>query len=266
MEDEMNKYLSLDQQIVHLFVDKSVMFEREEIDFAKNILRDNNYRNFVSCSKVKFAEFIDEHLMMYKTAEFKEWRAYFELDCCVSEHLMKNLTLFERTLNSRVSYYISELMESNELSNFEKNEIVSKVKGIKTRNKIKFKNYTGDRSWFYISEMSFGEMKQLLLWIYYNRQTVYFELVKDYSFLYKHVRTRMDELNILRNNLFHNKPLTVYLTRGNIYNEKIINNRFNATKWISEIKIHHSMRELINEVCESSINYIEIKNSLRKVG
>jgi len=57
------EYFDLDKQIVHLAIDKSVMFERAEIDVAEEMLRDNNYRNFVSCSKIKFAELIGGNLV-----------------------------------------------------------------------------------------------------------------------------------------------------------------------------------------------------------
>jgi len=262
----MNKYLDLDQQIVHLFVDKSVMFEREEIDVAKKLLRDNNYLNFVSCSKVKFAEFIDEHLMMYKTAEFKEWRAYFDMDCYVSKHLINNLTIFERTINSRVSNYISDLMSKDRLSNYEKNEIISKVIRIQDRNDIKFSEYTGNFSWVYISEMSFGEMKQILLWIYNNRKDDYFQIVNGYNFLNNQVKNRIDELNRLRNNLFHNKPLTVYLTRGKIYNRKFNSRRLKAVNWILNLKSHQRLKKEAKDIYFFVEKYIKIKNSLRKVG
>ena len=258
----MNKYLNLDQQIVHLFVDKSVMFELSEIDIVKKILYDNNYLNFVSCSKVKFAELIDKHLMMYKTASFKDWQAYFEIDCYVSDHLKNNMTVFERALNSRISDYISNLMANDGLSNFEKNEIIVKVRQNQNRKGVNFSKYNGDRSWFYISEMTFGGMKQLLYWMYDNRRNDYFDIVRGFTFLNKQVRNRIDELNILRNTLFHNKPITVYLTAGNIYKNENVRDRMNAVKWISEVKIHQSMRALVTDVCDSSQRFIDIKNSL----
>ena len=120
----MREYFDLKRQIVHLAIDKSVMFERSEIDIAEELLRDNNYRNFVSCSKIKFAELIGSNLVMYKTASFKEWKAYFEMDCRVSKHLLGNLIRFERTINSRVSHHISALMSGDQLSSFEKNAVV----------------------------------------------------------------------------------------------------------------------------------------------
>jgi len=258
----MEKYFDLDQQIVYLAIDKSVMFELSEIDIAKKLLRDNNYRNFVSCSKVKFAEFIDEHLMMYKTAEFKSWQAYFEIDCYVSEHLMKNLTRFERTLNSRISDYVSELMERKKLSNFEKNEIISKITCINSRNGVKFSRYNGNESWLYISEMSFGEMKQLLFWIYDNRRNDYFEVVKGYDFLNKQIKIRMDELNRLRNNLFHNKSTTAYLTIRAVKNKKLISDRIKLVKWVSEMAVHKELAKDVREICYYAQKYIENKNSL----
>jgi len=121
------EYFDLNKQIVHLAIDKSVMFEHAEISVAKEMLCDNNYRNFVSCSKIKYAELIGSNLIMYKTANFKDWKSYFEMDCRISKHLMGNLIDFERTINSRVSHQVSALMTNNQLSNFEKNAIVQMI-------------------------------------------------------------------------------------------------------------------------------------------
>ena len=188
----MDKYLNLQEQIVHLFVEKSVMFEHAELDIAEKLLRDNGYHNFVASSKVRFAEFIDEHIMMYKTTPFREWQDYFEMDCYVSEHLKNNMTIFERTLNSRISDYISGLIENDRLSNFEKNEIIIKIRQNPNRKGGNFSKYDGNRSWFYISEMTFGGMKQLLYWVYDNRRNDYFDIVEGFDFLKKQVRNRID--------------------------------------------------------------------------
>ena len=258
----MSKYLDLQQQIVHLFVDKSVMFEHSELDIAEKLLRDNGYHNFVASSKVKFAEFIDEHLMMYKTIPFKEWQGYFEMDCYVSEHLKSNLTVFERTLNSRISDYVSGLMASGILSNFEKNEIIVKVRQNPNRKGVNFSKYNGEKSWFYISEMTFGGMKQLLFWIYDNRRDNYFGIIEGFDFLNKQVENRIDELNNLRNSLFHNKPTTVYLIKGNISDKKKIKDRITAVKCIAELRTHRELSNNVNDVCFYAKRYIDIKNSL----
>ena len=54
----MQEYFDLNKQIVHLAIHKSVMFE-----LAEKMLHDSNYRNFVSCSKIKYAELIGDSLV-----------------------------------------------------------------------------------------------------------------------------------------------------------------------------------------------------------
>lgn len=55
----MKEYLGLDRQVMHLAIDKAVIFELSELENVEVILRDNNYRNLISCSKIKFTELIE---------------------------------------------------------------------------------------------------------------------------------------------------------------------------------------------------------------
>ena len=261
----MREYFDLDKQIVHLAIDKSVMFERSEIDIAKKMLRDNNYHNWASCSKIKFIELIGDSMIMYKTASFRDWKEYFEMDCHVSKHLMGNLIDFERTINSRVSHYISELMKSDGLTNYEKNEIILIISQIRNRKDVKFSNYVGEATWLYIPKMTFGEMKHLVFWFYDNKRSVYFKVVEGYSFLNRNIKKRFDELNRLRNNLFHFVPLTLYLTQGKSNGKFSNSERKKAVKWIFGIEGYQELRNDISEICFNADNYIAIKNSLRNV-
>jgi len=262
----MKDYFDIDKQILHLAIDKSVMFKHSELIIAERMLRDNNYRNFVSCSKIKFAELIGTNLIMYKTASFEDWKNYFEMDQKISKHLVSNLLDFELTINSRVSHYMSELIASNELTSRERHELVQIIKQIKDRNSMAFSKYDGQETWSYVSKMTFGEMKQLVFWFYDRKPDIYAKIIEGYSFLSKNARNRLNELNNLRNSLFHLTPLTIYLTYGVFRNKKLNNNeRKKIVRWISDIAIYQEMREKINEVCANSDNYVKIKNSLRNV-
>ena len=270
----MKQYLDLERQIVHLAIDKSIMFEHTDIEVAKNLLRDHNYRNFVSCSKIKYAELISPKLIMYKTASFKEWRAYFDMDCRLSQHLIGNLIQFERTINSRLSYQISELMEKDQFSNFEKNMIIQLVQswqrrrfGLKSEQKLK-EPYEGNRIWELLPQMTFGEMKQLLFWFLENKQAIYLEIVAGYDFLGKPktAKDRIDEINRLRNNLVHFRPLNVYITHGN--QKRKLNNKYRkeTVKFVLGLNRNRRRQLELKEILNNSDNYVKIKNNQHYVG
>jgi len=266
----MKQYFDLDKQIVHLAIDKSVMFEHAEIKVAETMLRDYNYRNFVSCSKIKFAELIGSSLVMYKTASFKEWKSYFEMDGRVSKHLMGNLIDFERTINSRVSHHISQLMENNLLSNFERNVIIQIISQTKDRRDVNFSQYNGKETWIYVPKMTLGEMKELLFWLFKNKYAIYFEIVKEYMFLHNksNAKKRFDEINRLRNNLFHFKPINVYITHGSQSNHRKLNNKYrkDAVKFILGLNRNRKTQFEVKQIFENSDNYVKIKNSQLDVG
>ena len=262
----MQNYFDLQQQIVRLFVDKSIMFEHTDLDVAKKMLRDHNYRNWVSASKVKFAEPVGSKWILYKTAMFQEWKDYFEMDCRVSKHLMGNLVDFERTINSRISHHISELMVGEELSNFERNAIVQIISQTRNRKEVKFSDYTGEQSWRYIHKMTFGEMKILLFWLCDNIQDVYKEIVKEYTFLTdtKISKVRINEINRLRNSLFHFRPLNVYLVHGNgIRKGQKFNNKTRkaVVQFIFSFNRDKAIEKEIKEIIFYTNNYVKIKNS-----
>jgi len=276
-----SQYLNINKQIVHLAIDKSIMFKHSELDKAEKLLRDTNYRNFVSCSKINFAEFISQNLIMYKTATFKEWLDYFDMDCRVSQHLLDNLIKFERTINSRLSYIISEMMEASELSNFEKNELIQmiqswqrRVQRLKAHEKIKAP-YDGSKTWELIPKMTFGDMKRLLFWLYDYKQDKYFQIVKGYTFLedLKCTKSRVDEINRLRNNLAHCRPLTIYLTHGPTrYKPKKNNNKLDnryrkeAVEFVFNLSPSKYVFSAREKIFKSSDNYVKIKNSQHNIG
>ena len=271
----MKEYFDLNKQIVHLAIDKSVMFEHAEISAVKEMLYDNNYRNFVSCSKIKYAELIGSDLIMYRTASFKEWKSYFKMDCRISKYLMGNLIDFERTINSRISHQISVLMASNQLSNFERNTIVQIIRSSQ-RKKLSLKNgqnlvdvYNGQNTWEFITKMTFGEMKQLLFWLFDYQREIYLEIVKGYRFLQslKCAKKRINEINRMRNNLFHFRPLNVYITHGSSAPNDctVLNNKFRkeAVDFVLRLRNEREISLEVKQIFEHSDHYVKIKNSQR---
>jgi len=240
------------------------MIGYEELKDAEKVLRDRNYQHFVSCSKVKQVEFFEPNLKMYKTAPFSEWCDYFEMDKKVSKHLIDNLLDFELTINSRVSHYLSDLMESGTLTDHERNEIIVFISRLSNRSQASFSAYNGNETWNFVYKMTFGEMKHLVFWLYDHKHEVYLKVVDGYSLLRKNVKNRFNELNHLRNSLFHLTPLTVYLTYGTVRNWRLNSSeRKKVVRWISDINVYQEMRDRVNEICYYSDNYLKIKNSLR---
>ena len=186
------------------------------------------------------------------------------MDCRVSKHLMGNLIDFERTINSRISSHISSLMAGNQLSNFEKNAVIQIIGQIRDRKGVKFSNYDGKETWLYIPKMTMGEMKELLFWLYEHKHEIYHEVVKGYRFLQNknYAKKRFVEINRLRNNLFHFRPLNVYITHGS-QNKGKLNNKFrkDAVDFIYHLNRNQEIALELKEVFVNSDNYVKIKNS-----
>jgi len=261
----MKQFKSLDEQVEHLKNNKKVIFDDKEK--AKKDLYDDNYYNIISCSKIKFAEDMAKKDHVYSQKQFKDWLAYFELDCRVSKYLMQNMIDFERKMNSRVAYRISELIEKNKLSNFEKNDLMQIIQKSQAWNSKEI--YHGREAWVYITKMIFGEMKKLVFWPLKNRSDVYKKVVIDYPYFQtsknneeSHIKAKFNELNNLRNCLFHFTPLTIYVTYGKSDFKKLDNRRRKlAIRWILQLSRNEGVLGDITEIFCSSDRFISLKNS-----
>jgi len=260
------EYFDLDKQIQHLVIDKSLLISHKDLKVIEEVLIDQSYQYFVNCSKIKQAEYFEPNLKMYKTAPFHEWCDYFAMDKKVCKHLIGNLVDFEQTINSRISHYLSGLMARNELMDYEQNEIILIISQMRDRKDVQFSRYKGEETWNYVSKMTFGEMKQLVFWLYENQLDIYLKVIHGYSFMRKNVKKRFDELNRLRNSLFHLVPLSIYLTKGSVRNRKLNNNeRKKVVRWLSKRSASMEMKQAIDNICFYADNYVKIKNSLRNV-
>jgi len=207
------RFLTLDGQCQHLIKNKSVIIN--DLSKAKKILLENNYFNLVSCAKVKFAVDIQKGLAhVYKKSDFDEWVDYFHKDCKVSEYLMHNLIRLERSLNSRAAYYVSALIDSGILSEDEFDDLKNVVQG---ETDPKKSLYDGTETWIFIAKKTFGGFRQVIKWLHKNNQKgIIKKIVSGYGFLKKNTLKKIDELVHLRNNLFHFRPLSIYLAYGTI--------------------------------------------------
>ena len=267
-----NEYFDLDRQLRHLVVDKSMMVAKEDFGKIKMTLKNNNYHSWVSTSKIKFAEPVGNKWVMYKTAYFDEWESYFEMDKRVSKHLCNNLLNFERMLNSRISYYLSKMMANNDFSEYEKNEIIQIIQSAQRR-KLRLKKhqklcnpYVGNRTWEYVPKLMFGDMKQLLFWLFDNKREIYLKVVNDYTYLKntKKAKERIDGINHLRNALVHNEPLNLYLVYGgkSRQQKKLKNtSRKAVVNFANDLNRNFMCDIELAEILAYTDNFIAIKNS-----
>lgn len=208
------QFLTLDHQILKL-EKKNVHVPNTQRTLQ--LLRDSNYINLVSCSKVKFASGrFTSGQYEYNPSHFKDWVKYYQQDCSLSKHLMVNLLDFEKTINSRTAYYVSELLEAGTLTIIEMASLKETIKGHQNRSK-----YEGERTWEHVAQKTFGELRYIIKWLWENRQNFILEKIfLGYDFFGKYLMRKLDEIVNLRNNIFHFRPLNIYLIYGNKKNNR----------------------------------------------
>ncbi len=254
----MKQFKSLDEQIDYLHNNKNIEFRDRGI--AKNILLDGNYYNLISCGKVKFAIDIKEKSHVYEKHDFDEWCDYFKIDCEVSEYLMSNIIEFERVINSRTAFYVSELIENNQLKPAKKNEIIAQIKKAEVKN---LPAYSGRETWKYITKMSFGETRYILNWLLENQKSVFYKIVLGYDFLRTgNIKQNFSNIVDLRNTIFHFTPLNIYLGFAK-RNDGVFDNNYRkkAINFIFQLKPDTDKRVLLNGIMAHSDHFVKIKNS-----
>ena len=248
------KFELLESQIKHLRDNKAVVIDDEQL--VKEVLLKTNYYNFTACCKVKFAKFkgIDGKYV-YERSLFDDWAAYYDLDYKLSGHLMINFIHFEREINAKTSYYVSELIESDTLTASKKNDLKQKIKRAKT-----CANYNLKQTWQYIPKMTFGELVQLLIWLLKHEKSVFLKITVEYDLLHKDIERRLRELNNLRNSLFHGRPLNIYLIYGNV-------NRLNLNQkkrkliivWLFQKRRGVELHSYLQEMIDFAKRFLDIK-------
>jgi abortive infection bacteriophage resistance protein len=262
----LKEFLSLNQQI-HKLQQKKVTVD-DEIR-AQQFLRDNNYYNVISCSKIKFiTSSRDDGHYEYTSSTFSEWIDYYKKDILVSLFLMKAMIHLEKTLNSRTAYYISYLLEfSQELPIVNQSELTEIIQAAKV---IHLPTYSGHETWKYITKMEFGKMKQLIYYLY-NQQDIpllkeHLNLILDDTGLnINKLRVQLNELNNLRNHLFHFTPLNVFLCHGIIgtKNQPRYSNtrRKKAVSFIFNLNPNPEIKNILLEFFNNSDRFIKTKNN-----
>ena len=255
------RFLTLDNQILKL-EKKNVHVPKTRHSLQQ--LRDSNYINLVSCSKVKFAIGCNKNgKYVYSPSHFREWIKYYRQDCSASNHLNKTLLEFEKVINSRTAYYVSELLEKNELSKAAREELIQTIRGAD-----KYSKYNGERTWSVIAHKTFGELRYIIKWLWRNG---YREIVKDifesYDFFNTHLLSKLDEIVNLRNNNSHFRPLNVYLVYGSRTNNySNYNFRVEIIKEVFYQRPNKRVKEELVDIFHSTKRFNSIKKPPNFIG
>ena len=256
MEIKVKKFKNLDEQLNYLITDKKVDFK--QFGNPRQMLFDSNYYNLISCGKIKFTREVHENKHNYDASAFTDWVSYFERDCRLSEHLMINILAFERVINSRTAYLVSELIAKEKLSNSELESLTHAIQGKKN-----FTNYQGYNTWEHITKKSFGELRNIIKWLWRNKKmNTITQIFEGYPFIKNHTLRMLDELVNLRNNSFHFRPVNIYLVYGNINQQ---HSQYTTRKKIVEAMFFQAPCETIKpymiEIFRNAKRFIGIKNS-----
>jgi|GEM_PF-1017087 len=259
------EFKTIDEQIELLQVQKHI--EVTDVEKARQILLDNNYYNVISCSKIKYILTLTENKHNYETSNFDEWLEYYEKDVEVSQYLMAAMNEFEKNLNSRTAYYISEIIERNEQI---EQSIKEDLARIITKSKVNgLERYCGVETWKYITKMEFGKMKQLIFYLFNHKDipelSSYLDLIlKDTDLQIGRLKNQIDDLNNLRNHLFHFTPLNIYISYGltGKKNKRLSNTRRKkAVSFIFNMKPNSQIKSYLSEFYNASDRFVKIKNS-----
>lgn len=268
MKNEKKPFKTIDQQIDYLATDKEVTTYNRGI--SSDFLLDYNYYNVVSCGKIKFAYNSENGKHQYNESNFEQWIQYFKVDQKLSKHLRNNVLSFELIINSRVAYYVSELMETGVLPQGEQEAITHIIQSSKKIADIAFESYNGFETWKFITKMMFSDMKKLVFWLLENKRESYMKIVKGYPFLglgaessrkrHNIVRSRLNEINNLRNKLFHFTPLNIYLVYGKDSKGRLNNSeKRKIVKWVYRLGGNQGGVSDLMEVCDCSQKFVKMK-------
>lgn len=234
-------FKSLDAQIDYLETNKNIIFNDK--GSAKKFLLDNNYYNVISSAKIYACLSIGnggKHL--YQKLPFELWKTHYETDCFVSTILLRNIIAIDKKINSRLAYYLSEIINKGLLTQQEKDKLRLIINEKKQNIK---ENYQFEHTWIYITSFTFKStftvLSEIKNWISFrqrqggNRQQAqylqfcYNSIIKEYANI-----KSISELINLRNHLAHYVPLSVYTTAKGSYLDRtqvikiVANERYDA--------------------------------------
>jgi hypothetical protein len=262
----LKEFKTLFQQIQQLTLRKNIHFSN--VEHAKTFLVDNNYSNVISCGKVKFLNGYSEGRSFYEASTFQDWIDYYHKDVQVSLYLADAMLKFEKTLNSRTAYYVSLLFETeSELPDKIKSDLTRVIRNSKVSS---LPTYEGHETWRYITNMEFGKMKRILYFLNDHKHLPQLsealeEILNETKLDKKRLSIQLNDLNNLRNHLFHFTPLNIFIsygTTGHKNNTRLSNRRRKqAVHYIFSLNPDNTIKTILEEFYRNSDHFIKSKNS-----
>ncbi|MGL5042540.1 MAG: Abi family protein [Culicoidibacterales bacterium] len=259
------RFKTLDDQIEYLEKSKNIVFGDKEK--AKIFLLENNYFNVVSSTKIFFCKaYNNGHL--YESTKFDEWILRYTNDQNLSFIVFRYIALIEKKINSKLAYYVSEMIEDKYFTEKELS-MVKDVINNSIRNGRKLPAYNFEETWVYITNFTFGGTHALIKKLrimrdYRSDKGENFRLISD---VISEVEKINSKLNIkkdihylieLRNFAGHNIPLNIFIMSGSTKNDR--RKRINILKCVaSESDSRESMSIFIDELQKAATKYIEIR-------
>lgn len=242
----MKKFKSLDEQISYLSQSKNITIEDEEK--VREYLLCHNYYNVISVAKVKFVRYFVEGKHRYDVSDFREWQRYYENDILISKQLIFQVVDLEKEVNSKLAYYLSEMIEMHQLNDDLKEKIKTTINSdINNR----ARNYNFSETWVYITKSTFGTVVKLIDLL----DKVTQKKIMPKSFGIKQLK----ELKNLRNNLFHLTPLNVYLTNSQNTSQQVKQRRFSLIEKLVDND------EILQEMITNCKKFNRIKENSTRV-
>lgn len=266
--EKVKRFKTIEEQILHLQTHKNITFEDKK--FARKMLLEHNYFNVISCSKFHFMESIDDNCHIYKSSVFSEWFDYYTKDVTVSSYLIAPVLEFEKLINSKTAYWVSELMEYNDkIPEYYKKDIESSI----NRCSIDaYPLYKRNNTWEYITRMTFSNV----IWIikYLGGAQVrdlrlkhyFYKIIEETNLDVRNPIDQLYRLRDLRNKLCHFTPINIYINSGldgTKKSEYIRKDRIKTINFIHNCYYDNEIAGILKIFYRNSSNYIKIKKSSR---
>lgn len=157
-------------------------------------------------------------------------------------------------------YYVGELIEKNILKSAKRNEIIDRIRRAEIN---KLPTYSGHETWKYITKMTFGETKELIIWLLDSQKTTFNKIITGYDFLRTgNIKQNFNNIVELRNTLFHFTPVNIYLSFAKRYDGSYDNTyRKHAVNFIYNLNSDTEIKIILSQIIVNSDKFIKIKNS-----
>ena len=239
-------FKSINEQVQYLKENKQISFSDEES--AKIYLLHHNYYNVISVAKVRFVSYFKDGKKYYLPSQFEMWQDYYEKDVILSKKLILRVADLEKEINSKLAYYLSEMIETGRINH----NLKYRIKNIINHDmNNKAKDYVFSETWTYVTQSTFGTVVKIIDCL----DKVMQKKILPKSFGIKSIK----ELKNLRNNLFHLTPLNIYLTTSKNTNQQIKQRRFSLVAKLLRDD------ETLAEVVTNCKRYAKIKENTTKV-